>query len=226
LVIAPVIIENPALSIRPNGRPALTGLVRSRISRPSRNRPSRSGVEEIERGPARRGVDDDQVPLVRPAQLPELLHRHVLLGAGEAGGQRLVERVGQDLRRPGRVGVRLDDLVERALHVEHHRVQAAARLVVDPLDQPGGVVEGAQAHRLGQPAGRVDGQHADLAPALRRPQPDRGRRRRLPDAAGAAADDDPDPPVVDDPIDVKLRVRGHGHARPPFAKRRAAHAAP
>jgi hypothetical protein len=44
LVSAPVIIVNPALITLVNGRPALTGVASSRMSRPSRNRPSRSGA--------------------------------------------------------------------------------------------------------------------------------------------------------------------------------------
>jgi hypothetical protein len=56
-------------------------------------------------------------------QLAQLFHRHVLLGAGEGAGQGLVERVGEDLLGFLSTGVRLHDLVERALHVQHHRVE-------------------------------------------------------------------------------------------------------
>jgi hypothetical protein len=60
-----------------------------------------------------------------PAAGRELLHRHVLLRAGEGGGQRLVERGWPDLLGPLGRRVRDDDLVERPLHVQHHRVQLA-----------------------------------------------------------------------------------------------------
>ena len=83
------------------------------------------GVEEVQRRPGRRGVDDDQVPLLAGPQLPQLLHRHVLLRAREGRRQRLVEGVGEDLLGPLRRGVRDDDVVERPLHVQHHRVQLA-----------------------------------------------------------------------------------------------------
>ena len=58
------------------------------------------------------------------------------------------------------------DLVEGALHVQHHRAQAAARLAGDVLDDARGVVQRGQAHRLGQPPGRVDGEDDDAAPGL------------------------------------------------------------
>ena len=125
------------------------------------------------------------------AQLAELLHRHVLLRAGERAGDRLVEGVGQDLLGLLRGGVGRHDLVEGALHVEHHRVERAARRGVDAGDRPGGVVELGEAEGLGQPPRRVDGEDDDLAPVLGRPQPERGGRGGLADPAGAAADDDP-----------------------------------
>ena len=103
------------------------------------------GVEEVQRRPRRGGVHDDEVPAAVPtgfgAQLTELLHRHVLLGAGERARQRLVEGVGEDLLGLLRGGVVEDDLVEGPLHVEHHRVEGAAPSRVDPEDGAGGVVE-------------------------------------------------------------------------------------
>src|SRR3712207_312755 len=57
-------------------------------------------VEEVQRRPRRRGVDDDEVPAVAGPQLAQLLHRHVLLRPGEGRGQRLVEGVLEDLLRP------------------------------------------------------------------------------------------------------------------------------
>ena len=59
------------------------------------------GVEEVQRGARGRGVDHDQVVAAvgqrLPVQLAQLLHRHVLLRAGERARQRDVERVLQDL---------------------------------------------------------------------------------------------------------------------------------
>jgi hypothetical protein len=43
----------------------------------------RRRVQEVQRRAGRRGVHHDQVPLVAGAQLAQLLHRHVLLRAGE-----------------------------------------------------------------------------------------------------------------------------------------------
>lgn len=99
--------------------------------------------------------------------------------------------------------MRLDDLVEGALHVEHHGVQFAARRVVDALHPARDVVERVDAHRLGEPAGRVDREHDDLAAPLGRAQPQGGRRRRLPDTAGPAAHHDAGPRVVEQRVDVQ-----------------------
>ena len=179
-------------------------------------------VKEVQRRPARRGVHDDQVPLVGAPQLAELLHGHVLLRASEARRQRLVERVREDLGGAVGISVRLDDLVERSLHVQHHGVQAARRIGPVPglgvtwlrphaWHQPRGVVQRRQAHRLRQPPGRVDGQHHHVAASLGGAQADGCRDRRLADSAGAAADDDARPAVGDQPVDVELGRATLGH---------------
>ena len=171
LLSAPVIIDMPMLrTFTPARPPTFAGAISSRMNRPSRNEPSRlRRVQEVQRRAGRRGVDDDQVPRVLGPQLAELLHRHVLLRAREAGRQRLVEGVLQDrLARSGSACCD-DDLVERPLHVEHHRVQRAAGRPIDPGHRARGVVQLGQAHRLGEPAGRVDGQHDDRAARARPP---------------------------------------------------------
>ena len=87
---------------------------------------------------------------------------------GEGRRQRLVEGVREDLLGPLGRGVRGDDVVERPLHVQHHRVQFA----VGPrdVDPPRLVVQLLQAEGLRQPAGRVDGEDDDRA-ARPRPRP-------------------------------------------------------
>ena len=60
------------------------------------------GVEEVQRRAGRRGVDDDEVVVAGGLELAELLHRHVLLRAGEGGRERLVEGVRQDRLGLGR----------------------------------------------------------------------------------------------------------------------------
>ena len=135
-------------------------------------------VQEVQRGAARRGVDHDQVPLAVRVQLAQLLHRHVLLRAGEARGQRLVEGVRHDLLGAALVGVFEHDVVERALHVQHHRVQPAPGRCVDALDRTRGVVQLGQAQRLREPPCRVDGEHDDVPAALGGAQREgRGRGR-------------------------------------------------
>ena len=165
-------------------------------------------VEEVQGRPAGRRVHDDQVPAVLGAQLPELLHRHVLLRAGEARRQGLVEGVVHDRLGPLGRGVGEDDLVEGPLHVEHHRVERAALGLVDPLDPARAVVQLGQAHRLRQPAGRVDGEDDDRAAGLGGSQAERRRGRRLADPAGAAAHDDPRRPVGDDLVEVEAGCWG------------------
>ena len=83
-------------------------------------------LEEVERVAGRRRVDDDQVEAALLVQLVELLHRHVLLRARERAGDVAVEAVRQDAPRLllG-LGVLRDQIVERALGVEHQRPQLA-----------------------------------------------------------------------------------------------------
>ena len=72
----------------------------------------------------------------------------------------------------------------------------ASRLPPLPASMPrtgrGVLSSSATPERLGQPPGRVDGEHDDLAPGLGGAQGERGRAGRLADAAGAADHDDPD----------------------------------
>ena len=140
-------------------------------------------------------------------QLAELLHRHVLLRAGERRGDRLVEGVGEDLLGAVRGGVGLHHLVEGAAHVEHHRVQLARPRAVRHArpTRPRLVAQLRQPQRLGQPARRVDRQHGD--PRGRGPPRAAPARRggRLADAAGAAADHDPGRRVVEQRVDVERR---------------------
>ncbi len=172
-------------------------------------------VQEVQRRARRRRVDDDQVPLVGGDELSKLFHRHVLLRACERGGQRLVEGVGEDLFGALGGGVFEHDVVERPLHVEHHREEPVVR---DALDHARGVVQLLQPHRLGQPPGRVDGQHHG-APA--RAGGDDSHRRRsggLAHAAAAARDDDPRLGIANERPDVQS---GRAHGATPCRKQAA-----
>src|SRR5206468_9837475 len=67
------------------------------------------GVQEVEGRAGRGGVDHQQVVALGLVQLVQLLHGHVLLGAGQGGRQPLVEAVGQDaVGLLGIAGVALD----------------------------------------------------------------------------------------------------------------------
>ncbi len=110
------------------------------------------------------------------AQLAELLHRHVLLRPGERGRQRLVEGVGQD-----RLGLARR---RRASTTSSSNVRFMSSIIASSCRRrrsgrrrpPRGVVELGQAHRLREPAGRVDGEH-DGAAARARRRAARARRR-------------------------------------------------
>ena len=121
-------------------------------------------------------------------QLVELLHGHVLLRARERAGEILVEPVGQDglglLRRPR---VALHEVVERALRVEHQRVQVAGPVA---LHLRGRVGERLHAQGVGQPPRRVDRHHAGAPAGPGRRQREGGRHRRLADPARPAAHHD------------------------------------
>src|SRR3989442_8956961 len=86
-----------------------------------------------------------------------------------------------------------DDVVQRALGVEHHRPQLAAH--VHPrrgeglrIEQPRLARELRQPERLGKPRGRIDGHRRDLGSGRGQPQRKRRRGRGLAHAASAHAD--------------------------------------
>ena len=196
--------------------------------------PSRCGASRKSSADRRRrGVDDDQVPACRRvgvgAELAELLHRHVLLRAGEgAGRQRLVEGVGQDLRGllRGRRAPRTTSSKVRFMSSIIASQRAAGRRRRRPATGRGVLSSAVEAHRLGQPAGRVDGEHDDLAA--------RARRRAAPSAAAVVVL--PTPP---EPQQTTIRVAGSSSSASTSSSRacarrgrrgrsrvRAAHASP
>ena len=83
--------------------------------------------EEVERVAAWRGVEHQQVVAGLRMELEQLLHRHVLLRAGEGGRELLVDPVPEDPVPALLVGgVAAHQLVEGGLRVEHHRPQLTA----------------------------------------------------------------------------------------------------
>ena len=109
--------------------------------------------------------------------LVELLHGEVVVAVHEAAGDVLVQRVGEHRVADLGVGrVTADQLVPPRLGVEHRRPQLATRRDPDRAQRLVGhprrhVAELADTQRVGQTAGRVDGQHEDPAALL-------GRRRQ------------------------------------------------
>ena len=102
-------------------------------ARPSMNWVSRRGASRKSSAlRRRRRVEDEQVVAVLGVELEQLLHRHVLLRAGERGRELLVDAVVEDpVARLLVGGVLAHHLVEGRLGVEHHRPQLAVASV-DP----------------------------------------------------------------------------------------------
>ena len=151
-------------------------------------RESARRVEEVERVPRWRSVDHHHVETALLHQLVELLHGHVLLGARQGPRQIAVDPVDPDvIGLLVRVGVPGDQVVERALGVEHERVQLTGPVT---LDLGGAVGQLVHAEGVGQPASGVDGDNARGTPDPCCLQRDCCRGRGLADASRTAADDD------------------------------------
>ena len=141
------------------------------------------GVEEVESVAGRRRVDDDEVVVALGVDLVEPLHGDVVVTLDEARRDVPVERVGQNLVAGAAVGrVAANEGVPRLLRVEHGRPQLAPRpdaggpegLVGDPVLL---VADAVEAEGIGQPPGRVDGEHEHLAAVA---DGGHARRRRRP----------------------------------------------
>src|SRR5919201_3774907 len=154
------------------------------------------GVEEVQRVARRRRVEDEHVEAPGAVEVVELGDRRELLRAGHRAGQLLIDAVGEDVVAGALVGREAgDEVVERALGVEHHRPQLAAHL--DPVageavgvDEARLVAELVEPQGVGQPLGGVDGDDSDAQPARRQAHRQCRRRGRLADATRAGADDD------------------------------------
>ena len=154
---------------------------------------ARGRLEEVDRVPRGRRVDDDEVVLAARVHLVEALHRDVVVALHEATGDVVVHPVVEDAVRGGLVGrVAQHQLVPRALGVEHRRPQLAARLHAElgvrvERHPAGHVAERLEAQRVGEALGGVDGEDEHLAAEARRGgERGRGRGRRLAHATGAA----------------------------------------
>ncbi len=154
-------------------------------------------LEEVDGVPGRRGVDDDQVVAPRGVDLVEPLHGDVVVALHELAGDVLVERVGQDGVAGGGVGgVQADEVVPARLRVEHGGEELASRLDAGvgegrPRHLGLDVAELLEAQGVGQPLGRVDGQHQHPAPEVAGGHGPQGRgARRLAHPARATGDDD------------------------------------
>jgi hypothetical protein len=151
-------------------------------------------LEEVERVLRRRRVEHDQVELGARAHLVDLLHRRVLGAARERVRDVLVDAVREDALARGGVGREArHQLVEGALHVEHHGVELARGGHPSRVSQPRAdglrLEPSADAERVGEALGRVDGEHEHAPAASGSAEPDRRREGGLADATGAYAGD-------------------------------------
>ena len=123
--------------------------------------------------------------------------------------------------------VPLDQVVEGALGVEHHRPQLAVHVRLHAALL---IAQLGQAERSGQPLGRVDREHRNLLPARGHPQRDGRRGSRLADPARARADADALPlePVLDHmlPNSPRQLVELRAAERRREQERQGAHARP
>ena len=140
-------------------------------------------VEEVERVPRRRRVDDDEVVVTGLVELVQPLHRHVLLRARRArrrgcgrSGSRGCGRAAPRSPRSGRRARRTSSLVSSMSAVSRPRggrvavgiPQRAVHLVV---------VGRGEAERVGEAARRVDRDHRDASAAACALDRERGRGR-------------------------------------------------
>ena len=160
-------------------------------------------LEEVEGVGGGRRVEHDEVVVALGGELVELLHGHVLLGAGQGAGHLLVDAVVAGCAR----GVaasgawRVDQVVPGALHVEHHGEELAPRREARPRRRPRSgtrastLPERPEPERGGEAPGRVDGadQHAPARPGARQ------------SAMAAATEVLPTPPRADADRDALAR---------------------
>ena len=148
-------------------------------------------VEEVDRVPGRRRVDDDQVVLAARVDLEEPFHRDVVVALHEARGEVVVQPVLEDAVRGLLVGrVAQHEVVPRLLGVEHRRPQLAARLDPRRLQHLGRDAVRARCRcRRGRARSRAGGPGRSSARA-----PCRRAAIAAPSAAAAATDVLPTPP--------------------------------
>src|SRR5215218_8558549 len=154
-------------------------------------------LEELDRVPGRRGVDDDEVVPTGGVDVEQPLHRDVVVALHESPRDVRVQAVLEDPVGGLLVGcVAEHELVPRSLGVEHGGVQLAARFepgCLERLDRDRllDVPEVLEAQRVREPARRVDREHEHLpAQASSGRDTGGGGHRGLADAARPTEHDD------------------------------------
>ncbi len=181
--------------------------------------------EEVEAPRRGRRVEDDEVDLRVGRVLVQRFDSHVLEDAGQRVHEARVEAVRVDAPERLRARDAREEALERGLRVDLEGAEAPAARQArhahrDGLAAPR--IGGVETERLREAAGRVHGQDERPPPAPRRGEPDGGRERRLPDAAGARQDDQLLSVEPGAEVEVRL-VRGEeerrGRGRGRFAER-------
>ena len=155
-------------------------------------------VEEVERVPGRRRVDDDEVE-VRPRRAARAASPSPCTPACRRARRRRCGRSGcrgSAAPVPASAALRGDEHVERRLRVEHQRRRARplgrAVAVVGPArrgrSRSASFGEVLEPERVGEPLGGVDRDDARVAAPARAFEREHRRGRGLADAAGAAAE--------------------------------------
>ena len=147
-------------------------------------------VEEVQRRPGRRRVDDDQVVVAGRLELPELLHRHVLLRPGEGARTALGRRGWRGSPRPSPGSACVRTISSNVRFMSSIIASSAPADSSTPATRRGVL---SSSVRPIDCASRRAG--SMVRTTVRRPRSaaregERGRGRRLADAARAAADDD------------------------------------
>jgi hypothetical protein len=153
-------------------------------------------LEEVEGVLCGRGVDDDQIEAATVYQLVDLLHGGILHAPRQRVRDVLIDRVHKDpLTRLVVLCEAVHQIVEGALHVEHHGPQRPVRRDAKARERRLGdglglVAERLHTQRVREPTRRVDGEDQRPPAATRRFERERCGDRRLAHSTAAHAHDD------------------------------------
>jgi hypothetical protein len=194
-------LEDPARAALEQSEPEATGRERGvdqHVDEPAVEELEQAlgRLEEVEGVLCGRGVDDDQVEAATFGQLVDLLHRGVLHAPCQRVRDVLIDRVREDpLTRLVALCEAVHQIVEGALHVEHHGPQRPAFRDAKARERRFGdglglVAERSHTQRVRESTRRVDGEDQRPPALARRFERECCGDRRLAHSAAAHAHDD------------------------------------